>query len=330
MVRSAMNKPSGSRRAAGVAAGRGAAAVARAESKTEAYARIREQRAKTAAKLSVVSAGPSPRGALGAPLQTPWRQGRGGRAQSGVLGGERRARVRLGDRLHRLARAEHLIENGLELALCASGARARPPAARRSRKTAGRAWACPTGPPESRPGPTRGRPVGFTAPIQGKDGISPLRAELGGVFCQSSRQRGRGESGEPVFGFPPPVPPPLRPRQAASRGLQRPECRDSVSVAVSPGREGPDGPNPPRSGARAPPRTRTWRPRPAVRATRHLGTVRGSRRPVSQTGIFVFHPAGVIPLEKNKRGEGGRAGGGDMGGKPGPRTRTSPETPLTP
>ena len=48
MVRSAM-KPSG--RAAGVAAGRrGAAAVARAESKTEAYARIREQRAKTAAK----------------------------------------------------------------------------------------------------------------------------------------------------------------------------------------------------------------------------------------------------------------------------------------
>ena len=50
MVRSAMNKPSGSRRAAGVAAGRGAAAVARAESKTEAYARIREQRAKTAAK----------------------------------------------------------------------------------------------------------------------------------------------------------------------------------------------------------------------------------------------------------------------------------------
>ena len=50
MVRSAM-KPMGSSRAAGVAAGRrGAAAVARAESKTEAYARIREQRAKTAAK----------------------------------------------------------------------------------------------------------------------------------------------------------------------------------------------------------------------------------------------------------------------------------------
>ena len=48
MVRSM--KPQGSRRAASVAAGRGAAAVARAESKTEAYARIREQRAKTAAK----------------------------------------------------------------------------------------------------------------------------------------------------------------------------------------------------------------------------------------------------------------------------------------
>ena len=138
------------------------------------------------------------------------------------------------------------------------------------------------------PGRPGAGPVGFTAPIQGEDGISPLRAELGGVFCQSSRQRGRGESGEPVFGFPPPVPPPLRPRQAAFRGLQRPEFRDSVSVAVvSPGREGPDGPDPPRSGARAPPETRTWRPRPAVRATRHLGTVRGSRRPVSQTGISV-------------------------------------------
>ena len=98
--------------------------------------------------------------------------------------------------------------------------------AARSRKPAGRAWACPTGPPERRPGPTRGRPGRFHGPNPGGGRDLPFAGRIGRGFLSELPSEGprgvrRARLRFPPPGSAPPEAPPGSLQRAPEAGVQR-------------------------------------------------------------------------------------------------------------